>query len=327
MSGEETIRTVAVIGVGGVGGYFGGRIAHRLAQKPSGKTTIAFVARGRHLEAIRREGLLLRMGEGPAVRCRPNLATDRIAELPAPDLCLLCVKGYDLPGVLAELAPSVAADTVIVPVLNGVDIYERIRQHLSTGIVLPACVYVSANIEKPGTVVQRGMEGLILSGPDPQHPQEGASGARAFLDSMGIAFRWNADPFPAIWEKYLFIASFGLVTAWAGKSFGEVLASRELSGLVRSITAEILALAAKRAVRLPPETLEATMDKAAGFPAETRTSYQRDVEAGRQGEGDLFGATILRLGESLGVPVPVTRRIHGQIEARLAAGGPEGRLS
>src|SRR5688500_4686710 len=144
------IQNVAVIGVGGVGGYFGGK----LCQKPD--LNISFIARGEHLRTIQRDGLLLSTeAEGDLV-CKPTLATDQITSLPRQDLILLCVKEFDLSAVLIELKPLISMQTIILPLLNGMDVYERIRRIISTAIVLPACVYVGTHIERPGKVNQRG---------------------------------------------------------------------------------------------------------------------------------------------------------------------------
>lgn len=309
------IEHIAVIGVGGVGGYFGGRLA-AAAAGGGAERKVSFLARGPHGEAIRRHGLRLRTAEAGEVLCRPHLVTDDPAELPPPDLCLLCVKGYDLGGVLRRLAPRVRKHTVFLPLLNGVDIYDRVLGVSPEAGVLPACAYVSVHIEEPGVVRQAGQEGTILFGPDPRQAGRDASEVRSLLSQAQIRHTWSEDPLPAIWQKYLFIAAFGLVTAWSGRSMGEALADPNLSGLVRQIMGEVQALAAVRGVRLPADAAEQALQKARSFPPETRTSYQRDVEAGRRNEGDLFGGTILRLGRELGVAVPVTGRLHGEIGRR-----------
>jgi 2-dehydropantoate 2-reductase len=274
---------------------------------------VSFLSRGPHLQAIRERGLRLLTEEGGELLCRPGLVTDDLAETPQPDLCLLCVKAYDLAEVLERLAPRLREGTAIIPLLNGVDIYDRVVRACPQAVVLPACAYVSVNIEAPGIVRQRGQEGTILLGPDPRRRGHDASAVRALLAEAQIRHTWSEDPCPGIWQKFLFIAAFGLVTAWSRKSLGEVLADRELTALVREIMAEILAIARAGSVRLPADAADQALEKARSFPAETRTSYQRDVEAGRRNEGELFGGTILRLGSELGIPVAVTRRLHQQI--------------
>ena len=103
--------------------------------------------------------------------------------------------------------------TVIIPLLNGVDIVERIRAILDKGIVLPACLYLGTHIESPGVINQSGGNGIIIFGPDPKYPEYSGENVKAFFQKTGIKYEWYDDPLPKIWEKYMFIAAFGLVTA------------------------------------------------------------------------------------------------------------------
>lgn len=315
MKNEQAgISNIVTLGIGGVGGYFGGLLARHY--RGSGTAT-TFVARGAHLQAIRRKGLLLNTAAQSGLLCRPDRATDAIEQLDAPDLCLVCVKGYDLDEVSRQLAPLVTDETVLMPLLNGVDIRERIRRRVKSGIVLPACVYVSASIDKPGVVTQKGMAGLLIFGRDPDHPDYDPSAVARLFEQAGVSVKYAEDAYPAIWEKYLFIASFGLVTAWADKTFGAVLEDAQLHGLVRAIMEEIRTLAAKGGVGLGEGIIETSLEKAGNFPYETKTSYQRDVEKGARNEGDLFGGTVVRLGRELGVPTPVAERLYREIEERM----------
>ncbi len=312
---------ILVFGIGGVGGYFGGLLARHYGAAgeadPGRTVTTTFVARGAHLQAIQASGLLLNTAQHSGLVCRPDRATDAIGELERPDLCLICVKGYDLAEVSRQLAPLVSESTVVMPLLNGVDIRERIRSHVKTGVVLPACVYVSASIDRPGVVTQKGMAGLLICGRDPERSQYDPAPVVQLFQRAGVSVEYAEDAYPAIWEKYLFITSFGLVTAWSDKPFGAVLQDTELYGLVRGIMAEIQTVATKRGVSLPEGIIESSLKKAENFPFETKTSYQRDVEKGGHNEGDLFGGTIVRLGQELGVPTPLVQRLYREIEDRL----------
>jgi 2-dehydropantoate 2-reductase len=303
---------IAVIGIGGVGGYFGGKIA-KLAEKES-DLKVFFIARGAHLAEIIQNGLTLDSSEG-IIKCRPTLATDRIEDLPSFDICLICVKGYDLADAVKRLAPKITDKTVILPLLNGVDIYERIRAVIKNGIVLPSCVYVGTHISKPGTVVQRGGEGSIIFGNDPLH-DEGPDTLVGLLAKAGIKYKWTSEPYVEIWGKFVFIASFGLVTANYNKTIGEVMESAELSGYTRSIMKEITNIAAKRNINVPAALIDDTFSKAKAFPFETKTSFQRDFEIlGKNDERDLFGGSIIRMGRQAGVETPVTESIYASIQA------------
>jgi 2-dehydropantoate 2-reductase len=311
------LNKICVIGVGGVGGYFGGRMAYGIARDKASTRKIFFIARGEHLAHIQNNGLILNTSEKQGMICKPALATDDINEIPIPDLYLICVKSYDLNGVVSAISKRVERDTIIIPLLNGVDIYERIRKILTKGIVLPACVYVGTHIEKPGVVTQKGGDGLILCGKDPEFPAFDPQETIELFKQLKINFTWKDDSYPDIWGKYVFIAAFGLVTAYSGKTLGEVMVDQEAKALVRKIMEEIVAIANKKDIKFPENIIEASIDKANNFPYEIKTSYQRDVETpGRKNEGDLFGGAILRMGQELDVQTPTTQYIFSEIQKK-----------
>jgi 2-dehydropantoate 2-reductase len=307
------MKNIAVIGIGGVGGFFGGKLTRLLEHDP--QVTIYFIARGHHLQEIQAKGLLLDTEDGQLV-CKPTKAMERIADLPRLDYCLVCVKGYDLVNVLSQLKDKIDDATVILPLLNGVDIFERIREVIKVGYLHPACVYIGTHIEKPGLIWQRGPLSTIFLGHDPGWAQENRT-ILPFFDAAGIKYGWKDDPFMEIWNKYIFIASFGLVTADSGMTIGELFLSKERLDTVRAIMGEIVALGRGKGIGLSPTIIEDILLKASKFPFETKTSFQRDVELkDRPDERDLFGGSILRLGRELGIPTPATGEIYASISRR-----------
>ena len=309
------LKNICIFGVGSVGGVFGGKIAHAVAQEKDTDRKVFFIARGAHLEEIKRNGLILNTPEERGILCKPTLATDNIAEIPQPDLYLLCVKGYDLDDATLAIKTNIGTHTLVIPLLNGVDIYERIRKNMPKGIVLPGCVYIGALLERPGVVTHAGGPGLIAFGKDPHLPDFDPTGIVNFFNDMGIQFTWSDDASSAQWQKFVFIAGYGLVTAYTAKTFGEILSDSKLKELVRRVMEEIAAVAKKKGVPLADSIVADSLQTGSNFPPETKTSFQRDVEAkSTRNEGDLFGGTIIRLGKELGVPTPVTESIYANIE-------------
>jgi 2-dehydropantoate 2-reductase len=305
---------ICIYGTGGVGGYFGGCIADACRCREPKVANVFFIARGSHLAEIRRSGLVLNTTERKNVVCRPAMAAEGLAEIPAPDLCLVCVKSYDLDNAIRDLKKVARNGTIIVPLLNGVDIYQRIRSELAAGIILPAWVYVEAHVERPGTVTQTSGDSIIRLGPDPLYPEYYPAGALKVLSELGIKTVWNPDPFPEIWEKYIFVAGYSLVTACYGCTIGEAASDPPLKELVTGIMAEITAIARRKDIRLPDDIVDKSLKKAGNFAFEAKTSYQRDVEAnGRRNESELFGETIIRMGKEYNVPTPVTEQVYKQI--------------
>jgi 2-dehydropantoate 2-reductase len=227
------------------------------------------------------------------------------------------VKSYDLPAILADVAPKVSQETLILPLLNGVDIRERIRRVLDTGRVFPACIYVGTHIERPGKVTQRGGACRILLGPDPTVPGFLPSPLLDALRVSGVGYQWFEDVYPEIWTKFIFIAAFGLVTAAFDKTIGQVMQDASLRAYPMSVMEEIGAIASARGITLPVNVISETMKKAESFPYETKTSFQRDVEKpDKPDERDLFAGTIADLGRALNIATPVTCELQDRLEAR-----------
>lgn len=308
------IKQVCIYGTGGVGGYYGGRIADTLAKDKVKQREIYFIARGEHLKVIQQSGITVKTPQR-TITAEPAAATSDFGKIPSPDLVLLCVKSYNLKESAGAIKKNIKENTVVIPLLNGIDIYERIRTDLVKGMVLPACVYLGTHIEKPGVINQSGGNGIILCGKDPHYPDFEAENVRQFFKETGIGFEWNKSAYPAIWEKYIFIAAFGVVTAASGKSLGEVMDDPKLRLTVSNIVREIAAIAKAKGVKLPEDIIERTVKKGFDFPYEARTSYQRDIEArAKQNEGDLYGGTILREGAALGIPAPATKTAYEKIQ-------------
>ena len=314
MINKDKIKNICIFGIGGIGGVFGGKIANNIFKTNDSEHKVYFIARGEHLKKIKKDGLILNLPSKKGLVCIPQDAEDSILNIPTPDLCFLCVKGYDLDNALEEISKNVKKDTIIIPLLNGVDIYERIRKKLKDCTVLPSCVYIGAHIEKHGEVSQDSENALIISGRDPMNPNIDLEELKELLIKMEIKYEFKKDSFLDIWEKYLFIASFGLVTAYSGKSFGGVIDDSELRRLTEGVINEILQIAGSKGIKLPDGIGINTINKAKNFPYNTKTSYQRDVENKKlKNERDLFGATILRLGVETGVDTKITENIYNKI--------------
>lgn len=304
---------IAIIGLGGVGGYFGFKLARRFG--PGNNAEVTFVARQATYEAVKERGLILLSPEHEDQVVRPDLLLPSVEELAKPDLLLICVKEYDLEEVCQQLRDKVTESTVILPLMNGVDIYDRIRQVITKGIVLPACVYVASHIKEKGVVEHKGKPGLIVFGKDPSLPQYVPEDVIGVLKKAGIQHQYQEDSFPEIWAKFVFIASFGLVTARYNLPMGKVNEEEELKERACSIMREVVTIAGLKGVGLPNDIIDQTFRKASGFPYHTPTSLQLDIHSGKSdNELELFAGAILKYGEEVKVPTPATRRLYKEIK-------------
>lgn len=312
------IKNIGIIGVGGVGGYFGGKLCR--LQTNGSRVNVSFVARGDHLRAIQKSGLLLSSESDGDFVCRPALATDNFKHLPPLDLCLICVKEFDLPAALAGIASAIHDETIFLPLLNGVDVSSRVRSAIPRGVVLPACVYVGTHIERPGKVYQKGGACRIFFGPDPQRRDFAPGEVVTLFDQAGIKSEWTLDIQIEIWRKFIFISAYGLVSAACGKTLGEIVEDEGLRREVRAIMMEASALAWAAGVRLPDDIVEKSLLKARDFPPSAKTSFQRDYERrDKFDERDLFGGAMLRMAQRLNVEVPETRAVFAVLEKKKPA--------
>lgn len=301
---------IAVVGIGGIGGYYGGKLA--MAYAGSGRHEIVFIARGEHLAAIRKNGLRLITPDGE-FNAVPTLATDNPNEGGLLDLVLFCVKSYGLDDAARMIAGSIRKGSVILPLLNGVNITERLKALIPECTVLNGCVYIGASIEAPGVVHHKGGTGLLIFGPDRNEDVEKYRGIETLLKEAGIPVELARDAALPVWTKYIFIDPLAVVTARLGKTFGAILENEGDREMLAGLMKEVESVARAKGVNFPEDIVQATLQKAAGFPYATRTSFQLDYEKGRQTELDIFAGYVVKAGKELGIATPLHERIYGEL--------------
>ena len=303
---------IAIIGLGGVGGYFGYKLAHTYSNQED--TVISFVSRNPTYDIVCQKGLLLISPENEReTSVHPHIVLEHVQELNSVDLVLICVKEYDLENVCRGLKPIVQSNTVILPLMNGVDIYERIRTIIHDGIVLPSCVYVASHIKERGIIVHQGKPGTIHVGKDPQSsflPDD----IIVLFNRAEISIQYQENVLKAIWEKFIFIASFGLVSGRYNKTIGQILESPELKQKASFVMEEIRSIADHKGFKLHPNFIDLTFKKAAVFPYHTPTSLQLDIQSKKpKNELALFAGPILKYGKEWGLAVKATEEIYLEI--------------
>lgn len=301
---------IAVIGVGGVGGYFGSKLVRSKKEEDA----IYFIARGEHLRKIQERGLIVESKEEGKSVCHPTLATSKIEDLPVLDICLICVKGYDLENVLLQLKDKIKEETHIIPLLNGVDIYEKVRKVIQKGYVYPACVYIGTHIGEPGVIRQCGGQCKIIFGKDLNKQDSEAEMVRAYFERAGIDFSWTSMYREAIWNKFMCVGSYALVTAAYDKTMGEVYSDLVLSQKLLAIMKVVYQIGKKVGVQLKEEDVQEAYNKAKGFPYETKTSFQRDYEKKREhDERETFGGTMIRMAKELDIDASAVEEVYKRL--------------
>ncbi len=307
---SQAFNNICIAGLGGVGGYYGGMIAVNITPNFRDKRNVNFIARGAHLDAIKKNGLILKPWENQPVKCIPNVVTDKVTDLAPVNLLIVAVKSYDLEDMIGSLKDKILPNTVIIPLMNGVDNAERIRKIIPKGIILPSTVYISSKIEEPGVVAMMGGLSRIVSGPDPEHPEYDSGEITRFFRNMGINFVWDENPYGAIWKKYMFIAPCALLTAASGKTINGMINDPELRESFTGIMKEIRAIAEKLNINVPSDSEEKSVKIAENIDKDAKSSFQLDVEKKKgKTEIDSLGYYIVRKGKETGVATPVTEKV------------------
>ncbi|SMC40210.1 ketopantoate reductase family protein [Chryseobacterium sp. YR221] len=308
-------KHIVVVGLGGVGGYFGFKINQ--ANETSEKYKVSFIVRGETYDKVKENGLTLLSPEHPGNRTHPDAVEQHISNIKNPDLVLICVKEYDLENVCRQLKEVINDDTVLLPMMNGADIYDRIRKIIPDHTVLPTCIYVASHIKERGTVEHKGKAGKMIVGRDPQHFSSDVNWIVDLLKESKIDFDFKDNSLTDIWTKFFFIASFGMVTAKHNSSIGTVCADEQQKYEASEIMKEIQRIAAQKEIPLQDDIIEATFTKASTFPFETPTSLQLDIHSGKKdNELELFAGAILKYGADLGIETPFTQKIYTEIKTK-----------
>lgn len=306
-------KHIVVLGQGGVGGYFGFKINQ--ANETSKKYKVSFVARGETYQRIQENGLVLLSPEHPIDHTYPDAVEQNIRNLKDLDLVLICVKEYDLENICRELKEIISNETVLLPMMNGADIYERIRKIIPGNIILPTCLYVASHIKEKGIVEHKGKAGKMIVGRDPEHFSADVEWIVDVLKESKIDFDFKDNSITDIWTKYIFIASFGLVTAKHNSSIGTVCTDETQKTEALEIMKEIRLIADSKRIALDKEIIEKTFERAVTFPFETPTSLQLDINSRKENnELELLGGAILRFGKELAINTPFTYKIYNEIK-------------
>ncbi len=281
MNVEKEKKTIAILGLGGVGGFLGARLLS--AGQHSG-LEIAFVARGETYRALQKTGLIFE-SEGTKTVVRPDRLIQSGTTTEAVDLVLLATKSNGLEAAIAENQTIFSEKTLVIPLQNMVDAASRIRPLVNGAAVIDACIYLVSNVEKPGQVRHLGGPGKIAAG---FPTTERYAWVFSLLEKTGLEVSQCADIDVQLWKKFLFISSLGAVTAAYGLTFGMLLQSQVHWALWEELMGELLQLAQASGVSLSPAAIGEAQAVVRSFPADSRSSFQRDVAQGNAGEKEVL---------------------------------------
>ena len=292
---------IAVYGAGGVGGYFGGRLARAGAD-------VHFIARGAHLRALREHGLRVRSVTGDfAVRAA---ATDDPADVGPCDVVLFCVKTFDTDAAASRLGPLLGADTAVVSLQNGVENEEKLARAVGDGHVMGGAAFIFAQIAEPGVIAHTGGPASITFGELDGRASERARRLLACCEQAGIAAELSASIQTVLWAKLAFICAQAGLTAAVRLPIGEIRAVPAAWAAFGCLVAEVCAVAEADGTPVPQAARERALALAQAAEPGSFSSLHDDLVAGRPMELEALHGFIVRRAAQHGRPVPTSEIVY-----------------
>ena len=306
---------IGILGIGGVGGYYGGKLASCFANKS--RHEIIFIARGIHLGEIQNSGLKIISPESTYI-ARPTLAVENPGKCGIFDLLLVCVKTYDLANALELVSGNINSSTIIIPLINGIDPVEKIKWKFPGSTVFQGCCYLNAYIKSPGTVKFRGGLEQILIG---CHNAEKLSVVSDLFSEAGINYFSAPGISKQVWEKYIFGSTISSVGAIENESFGEIISDPERMKLLDGMIEEVLSVANSKGMIFENDFKEKLIEKISSYPGNARSSMQLDFVTGKKTELETFTGYVVKCGEESGINVSNYKMVYELLKTKKSFRG------
>ncbi len=313
---KPRFKTVAVVGAGAVGSYFGAmlsRVGH----------AVTLIGRAAHVEAIERDGLQLNMaGRVESIRVA---ASSELSAVRGADLVLFCVKSTDTESVAQQIAPYLTPQALILSLQNGVDNAAVIARQLPQPVI-PAVVYVATAMTAPGCVAHHGRGDLVIGAIKPQRLSEPDQTLQQLVDLFATAqvpVRVSDDVMAELWAKLLVNCAYNAISGLSQMHYGKMAELAEIRATQAAVVREVIAVASADGVSLSePASLQAVTNIAVAMAGQ-RSSTAQDMARHKPSEIDHLNGFIVRRGLELGVPTPVNQTLHALVklvEASYTAG-------
>ena len=293
---------IVVFGTGGVGGYFGGRLAR------AGED-VTFIARGEHLNAIRVSGLKVDSTDGDFV-ISPAQATEDVGEVGDVDLVILGVKAWQVPEAARAIKPIVGPNTTVLPLQNGVEAVSQLVDELGSANVIGGLCRIVSFVVGPGHIRHAGFTPSIIIGELDNLRTDRIIRIEELFTRAGLEITIAQDIQVALWTKFLFIASFSGVGAMANAPAGVIRSDPKLRTQIINAMEEIYTLAHARGINLPPDSIDTVMRAVDALPEDATSSMQRDIAAGKPSELDSQNGAVVRMAHETGIEVPTHTLIY-----------------
>ena len=294
----------AILGTGGVGGYFGGKMA-------KAGFDVTFLARGEHLKLMKANGLTVKSILGD-FNVNPVKATNRIHDIGESDLIILAVKAWQIKEIASELKSIVGNNSMILPLQNGVLAVDELKEHFNEKNIISGLCQIFSKIESPGVVNHFGVIPKITFGELDNSTTIRIQKIKQIFDTSGINSEISADIKAALWKKFIPICVSGLL-AVSQTTYGELREIKETRQMMIDLLNENYRLSQKIGIQIEVDFVEKAVAFIDTFPYETTSSLTRDVWEGKPSEIDYQNGTVVKLAQKYAVDVPVNRFIYNCI--------------
>ncbi|MBU4225487.1 MAG: ketopantoate reductase family protein [Chloroflexi bacterium] len=296
---------IAIMGSGGIGAYYGGLLARA-------GNEVTFIARGAHLEAIRKNGLQIKSGYGDFL-VKPAQATDNPLEIGPVELALVCVKTPATEQAAQAIRPLIAPQTAVMSLQNGIDAAERIGAVIGMEHMLGAATWISVAIEAPGVVRHFSQFRRIVFGELDGQTTCRAQAVLERLQGSRATAELSSDISKVLWTKFVFISAASAVGSLTRLEMGDYRAVPETRSLLIAIMREVEALARAQNIALDDDVVEKSLAFIDASAPSIKASMQRDIETGHVSELEAIIGVIGRKGRELGLPTPVSDIVYAAL--------------
>jgi 2-dehydropantoate 2-reductase len=309
---------ISFVGAGGVGGFYGAMLART-------GHDVSFIARGKHLDAIRQNGLRI---VGPLGDFRVNVqASDNPADIGPVDAVVFTVKTYDNATAIPLIKPLVGPRTTVVTLQNGVDSAEEIAAVIDKKYVVGGCTYIATAIESPGVIRQTGTHRRVVLGEYFDAKRQVSGRVQALADAM-LAADIQAEPVAdarhAVWEKFTYLAPFAAFTGAARLPIGPLWAEEDSRKVFLDAVMEVAGVAKAHGASLPADHRDRVFEYATKLPPSTRSSLLIDLSQGKRIEVEALQGSVVRRGARVGVPTPIMAALYAVLRPHAGGAGVAG---
>lgn len=296
---------IGILGIGGVGGYFGGLLAKAFFE--SDTIEIVFIARGETQKKISEDGLKI-ITESNETIVFPSLVSNDPAVIAKLDFLICATKTYDIEESLQSIAKCITKTTVILPLYNGVDAAERISTLFPDNEVLQGCVYIVSMINSPGVIRKMGPYEKLYFG-SATAPVSKLNELQSIFEAANIESYLVENIEETVWEKFIFISALASATSYLNQNIGEILESQSSRAFYVDLLHEITMIAAVKGLNLPADIIMQTILKLEKTPHDATSSMHRDLLAGRKIELASLTEFVVNEGLKYEIETPAYQKI------------------